>query len=131
MARPARSTGSADRGFAAGTTRIGFRVIWCDRIEIAFSVDGTNRCVQLLAAVTPAKITFKLDDKLRTALDGFMRDMDLSTSAAIRVLLTHSLQNRLPANLDAAAAMLAEARREVRAQAKAALERALAELEND
>jgi antitoxin component of RelBE/YafQ-DinJ toxin-antitoxin module len=87
--------------------------------------------VQLLAAVTPAKITFKLDDKLRTALDGFMRDMDLSTSAAIRVLLTHSLQNRLPANLDAAAAMLAEARREVRAQAKAALERALAELEND
>jgi antitoxin component of RelBE/YafQ-DinJ toxin-antitoxin module len=76
----------------------------------------------------PPKITFKLDDDLRHAIDGFMHDMDLNASAAIRVLLTHALQNKLPENMDAASAMLREARREVRAQAKAALERALSEL---
>lgn len=78
----------------------------------------------------PPKVTIKLDPGLREAVDRFMGDMDLNASAAIRVLLTHALQNRLPDNMDAASAMLAEARREVRAQAKAALERALADLED-
>jgi antitoxin component of RelBE/YafQ-DinJ toxin-antitoxin module len=77
----------------------------------------------------PPKVTFKLDDDLRSAINVFMQDMDLNASAAIRVLLTHALKNRLPEEMSATSAMLREARREVRAQAKAALERALSELE--
>lgn len=78
----------------------------------------------------PPKVTIKLDGRLRQAVDRFMADMDLNASAAIRVLLTHALERRMPEDMDATRAMLAEARREVRAQAKAALERALADLED-
>jgi hypothetical protein len=50
--------------------------------------------------------------------------------AAVRVLLTQALRSAGVTNVDAQNAILNEARREVRARAKEALERVLQDLEN-
>lgn len=78
----------------------------------------------------PFKMTVRLDAGLRAALEKYMERADLTSSAAVRVLLTQALRSAGVTNVDYQNAILNEARREVRAKAKEALERVLQDLEN-
>jgi hypothetical protein len=78
----------------------------------------------------PDKLTIRLDPALREALGRYMGTTDLTSSGAVRVLLTQALRAVNATTVDQQNLMLTEARREVRAKAKEALARVLHELEN-
>lgn len=78
----------------------------------------------------PIKLTIRLDAPLREALERYTERADLTSSAAVRVLLTQALRSAGVTNVDQQNAILAEARREVRARTKEVLERVLHDLEN-
>lgn len=77
----------------------------------------------------PLKLSIRLDPVLRQALENYIDVADLTPSAAVRVLLTQALKDVGIKDVEAQNALLAEARREVRARAKEALGRALEYLE--
>lgn len=77
----------------------------------------------------PLKISIRLDPTLRQALENYIEQVDMTPSAAVRVLLTQSLKEIGIEDVKQHNALLEEARREVRANAKEALQRALKFLE--
>ena len=79
----------------------------------------------------PLKISIRLDPTLRQALENYIEQVDMTPSAAVRVLLTQSLKDIGIEDVKQHNALLEEARREVRANAKEALQRALKFLEGD
>jgi len=81
--------------------------------------------------MVPLKISIRLDATLRQALENYVEQADLTPSAAVRVLLTQALRDMGVEDVQAQNEILAEARREVRAQAKEALARVLQTLEGD
>jgi antitoxin component of RelBE/YafQ-DinJ toxin-antitoxin module len=76
-------------------------------------------------------MSVRLDPTLRQALENYIEQVDMTPSAAVRVLLSDALKDMGIKDVEQHNALLEEARREVRATAKEALQRALKFLEGD